>query len=314
MRSAGMSRRRILRWSACFALPTLLSQVTRAAEWKPSRPIEMLISYSAGGGADALGRYVNTVLASKAGWTVLAVNKPGAGGALMLRTLQKAAPYGQTVGLCLSLQLAQPPAADSPPFSLDDFTLLAGLARGPMALVTTSDNGFNDIPSMRQYSMREKRPIMLGSTPGLDWVASRIASALDIEVVGVPFKGGAEMLQNLLGGHIDLFLSGGSHLTLERAGKLRVVAAATRDRLPTSPDAPSLYEQGIKVVIESRFIVLGPKNMPREVASALSREFAAMMNDPAVRKYLESNLQIISAYLGPEDLKSALTAELALQK
>lgn len=180
-----------------------------------------------------------------------------------------------------------------------------------MALVTRSEQAFTDLASMKRLAQREARPITIGTTPSLEWIVPRIGSGLGIEVTPVNFKGGAEMLQATLGGHVDVFLSGGSHLPLEKAGRLRVVAAVTRERLPTSPDAATLIEQGIPASVDSRFVVIGPKNLPAEVASTLSTEFGTVMRDPEVRRHLEGTLSLIAAYLPPEEMRRALIAEAA---
>jgi tripartite-type tricarboxylate transporter receptor subunit TctC len=309
-RKRPLRRREVLRWAGVGTLLPLLASTARAA-WKPARPIEMIISYSAGGGADTLARYLIGALRSRTQWTIVPLNKAGAGGGLMLSDLQRAAPDGHTIGLCLSLQLGRSLAPGLPAYTIDDFTPIAAVARGPMALVARSEQMFTDLAGMKQLAQREKRPITIGTTPSLEWIVPRIGSDLGVEVTQVNFKGGAEMLQATLGGHVDAFLSGGSHLPLEKAGRLRVVAAVTPERLPTSPDAPTLIEQGVQASVDSRFVVIGPKNMPAEVAAELSSEFGAVMADPEVRRHLENTLSLISAYLPPEAMKRALAAEAA---
>lgn len=307
-------RRALLRAGGIFALGAAGGRGAHGATWTPGRPIEQLVSYSAGGGADALARYLNGLIATRNRWTIVTLNRPGGGGHVMLQSLQQAAPDGHTTGLCLSLQLGQPATPGGPLPSLDDFTWIAGVALAPMALVTRSEQRFSDVASLRAFALAEKRAITLGTTPSLEWVGDRLASALGIAVTSVPFKGGAEMMQSTLGGHVDLYVSGGSHIPLEKAGRLRTVAALTRNRLPTSPDAASLTELGIRAAIDSRFVVLAPKGLPADTAAALTAAYADAMADEGVRRHLENTLNLIGAWLPPAELRRTLALEVAAAK
>ena len=307
------ARRRDFVVAAAGTLAALRAGPSAASDWKPSRPIEVLISYSAGGGADALARYLIAALRTRTQWTLVPVNRAGAGGGLMLQSLQQASPDGHTLGLCLSLQLGQPLAPGLPAYAVDDFTPIAALARAPMALVTRTEQPFSDLAGLRRLAAAERRAVTIGTTPSLEWVVPRLASGLGVELTGVPFKGGAEMLQATLGGHVDAFLSGGSHLPLEKAGRLRVLAAVTADRLPTSPGAPSLRELGMPVSVDSRFVLLAPRGLPAPVAATLAAALAEVMADPEVRRHLETTLSLIAAYLPPEEMRRTLAAEAATQ-
>lgn len=303
-----ISRRTFVQLVPLSALSTVFPALTHANTWKPSRAVDLLISYSAGGGADTLARYIMKAVQEKDELMFVPVNKAGAGGSIMLSALQAANPDGYTIGMCLSLQLKALPDSGRPSFVISDFTPIAGLARAPMALVAPSERPFSDLRSMAAYSQQEKRPINLGSSPDLAWVAPRVAAVLGIDIVSVPFKGGAEMLQSALGGHIDLYLSAGSHVSLEKAGRLRVVAAVTSDRLPMTPNVATLKEQGVDAAVDARFIVMGPKDLAADAAAVLSNAFARAMADEDVRRHVTSDLNLIVDYLGPGELQQVVTA------
>lgn len=279
-----------------------------AADWKPTRPVELLISFPPGGTADALGRFVAHRLGEKTKAVVVVSNRPGGGGVIMHRALQAAKQDGHTIGLCASYELTySSQERGASPYGIDDFTYLAGLARSPHCLVAKPGVGLDTIEQIRAYALK-KGSLSVGVAAPFDWLAERLGEDLGINAIGVPFKGGAEMMQQVMAGHLDLTWSAGSHAPLEKAGTLKVVIALTQDRLPGNPDVPTLRERGGKLVVESRFLIVGPKTLSAPAAAALTAALADVMADPAMQADV-SNRGLVPAYLDGAQLRQSMHAE-----
>jgi len=281
------------------------------ADWTPTKPIELLISFPPGGTADVLGRMIGQRLTQNKGWTVVANNRPGGAGIIMHRALQAAKADGHTIGLCASYDVTYPSQErGATPADINDFTYIAGLARSTHCLVARPDSGLDTIDKIRAYAKR-KGSISVGVAAPFDWLAKGLGQDLGINAVGVPFKGGAEMMQQLMGGHLDLSWSAGSHGPLEKAGKVVVVVALTQDRLPTHPSIPSMHEMGGKLIVESRYLIIGQKDMPRDVADTLTKAIGEVAMTPAMQADV-ANRGLAPSFLSGAALRQSIEAEAAI--
>ena len=287
-----------------MALPSL----ARAA-WAPSRPIELMTSFPAGGTADALARYVAHRLTEHKSWRVVVTNRPGGGGVIMHRALQNARADGHAIGLCASYELTYTSVErGAAPFEIDQFTYLAGLARSPHCLVAKPGSEVDTLDKMRAYALR-KGSLSVGVAAPFDWLAPQLGADLGINAIGVPFKGGAEMMQQVVGGNLDVSWSAGSHAPLEKAGQVKMVLALTRDRLPSNPDVPTARELGGKLVVESQFLVVGGKGLPDEVSRAFTEAIGEVMALPAMRADV-TNRGLIPAFTDGVQLRRSMELDL----
>ena len=313
-----MKRRRFLCGTAAaaatFASSTVVPPAAAATEdWHPDRPAELWISYPPGGGADAIARLLARGLAEHRQWSVVAMNRPGAGGSLMLKALAGARPDGLTLGLCLSNQLTYTAIElGQPPFSTDAFTWIAGIARSPFALVASAQGGLVTLGDVA--TLAAKRPVLIGVTSAMAWVPRRMAEAFGREITAVPFKGGAEMVQSTLAGHVDLCVNAGGHLALERAGKVVVVASLLSTRLPTSPKAGTMREQGIDLEVDSRFALMAPPGLPEPVSVAWSRAIGEIFSSTDLAGRIETGLGLIPAYQDGNAIRASISREIAVAR
>jgi tripartite-type tricarboxylate transporter receptor subunit TctC len=289
------------------------AQAAAADDWHPGRSVELWISYPPGGGGDAIARMLTQTLAERRHWTVAALNRPGAGGSLMLKSLAGAKPDGLTVGLCLSNQLTYTPIElGQPPFASDSFTWIAGLARSPFALVASAQSGLATLADVA--ALGAKRPVLVGVTSSMAWVPKRMSEAMNREFTAVPFKGGAELVQNTLAGHVDLCVNAGGHLALERAGRVVVVASLLPERLPTSPNAGTMREQGVDIEIDSRFALLAPPGLPATVAQAWSRAVGDLFTSSDLAQRIETGLGLIPAWQDGDRIRDSIAREISIAR
>lgn len=277
----------------------LLSGAAAAAApaWAPTRPIEILVSFPAGGTADTLARLVADRLAKAHDWPAVIVNRPGGGGIVLQNSLKSARPDGHTIGFGASYELTYPIGERVQVDRLRDFDALCSVAAFPTCIMTRPGAGFDTVDDWRRKAASGKA-ITLGVSPPFEWIGERLGRALKMDIVAVPFRGSSEMNQQLLGGTLDLALSGGSHVSLERAGRAKVVYAATKDRMPSHPGVPTLRELGTQLFIQARFLLFASKELPPGVRSALSDMFARVAKEAPMQEALRERGLIPEALTG----------------
>lgn len=301
--TANIRRRRLVFGAALLgAVPGVRAAISA------DRPIELLVSFAAGGTADALARLVSQKLRDVRKWNVLVVNRPGAGGILMQRTLKSAKPDGHTIGLGGSGELTYPPTEGSEtPYALKDFAPLAGIADFPHCLVGKPTAALDTLEQWRAHA-KTKGSLSIGFTPPYERAVSRLGTDLGINIVPVPFKGGAEMAQQVIAGNLDLSWSAGAHVPLEKSGMLKVFLALTPKRLPGYPQVPTAKQFGSSVAVESRFIVFGASELPADIKAEWEKALGEVMSDPATHATIDSR-GLIASFRSGRPLMEALAVE-----
>lgn len=232
----------------------------------------------------------------------------------MQRSLAGSAGDGQVLGVCASYQLVYSPEGyGAPPFGIDSFQYLAGLASSPMCVVARAESQIRSIDQLRSIAAA-KGSLTIGVTPPFNWLGERLGSDLGIKLVSIPYKGSGELLPALLGGHIDLSLSSGGHIPYERSGAMRVIVALTHGRLPANPDVPTVRELGGRLLIESRFLVLAPKALGKEQAFALTLAIEESATSPRLQPRLATSLGLSPVFTKPGPLLLQLQLEAAAAK
>ena len=262
----------------------------------PSRPIRLLVPAPAGGGADLLARTLAAHLTERRGWNVVVENKPGAGGNIAGQEVARAAPDGYNLLVGDSGQLAINGALyPSMPFdALRDFTPITQLASFPILMVAAADVPVKNVADLTALAKKSPGKLSYAST-GIG-TPQHLAGHLfvqqaGIDMIHVPFKGGAPALTALLGGEPQIaFIGVPPTLPHVRAGKLRALAITTKARTPLLPDVPTMKESGFGDYEASVwFGLVGPVALPPPVVQALNTAFRAALSDPAVQKKLADN-------------------------
>jgi tripartite-type tricarboxylate transporter receptor subunit TctC len=255
------------------------------------------VSFPPGGTADALARLFGDRLQKSHNWPSVIVNRPGAGGILLQNALKSARPDGHTVGFGASYELTYPIGERVQVDRLRDFDALCSVAAMPVCIMVRPGAGLDNVEDWRRKAAAGKG-ISFGVSPPFEWIAERIARALKIDMVAIPFRGSSEITQQLLGGTLDLALSGGSHVPLERSGRAKVIYAVTKERMPSHPNVPTLREIGVNVVIQSRFLMFASREAPAAARSALSDAFAQVAADRSMQEAVRERGLIPEALTG----------------
>ena len=275
------SRRQIvLGTAASLALPRLAF-----AQAFPAQPIKYICPWPAGGSTDAVMRSIADSAGKALGQKVIVENKPGAGGMLGANELVNAKPDGYTLAQ-LPHGVFRIPHMQKVQFdTLKDFTWIACLTGYTFGLVVPADSPVKSIADLVAYAKANPEKFTYGSTgigtsPHL--AVEEFAQRAGIKLTHVPFKGNADNMQAVLGGHTMAASDATGWAPHVDAGKLRLLATYGSKRTKRWPNVPTLDELGYKTVSDSPFGVCGPKGMDPAVVKTLHDAFKKTLEDPAV--------------------------------
>ena len=282
-----LSRRRLLLASAAaLAAPT--SRVMAAGDIGGGKPITLLVSYPAGGGADVMARLIAPRLAESLGQPVVVENKPGASGTIAAAQVARATPDGTTLLLDASSFAVNPALFDKLPYdTATAFAPLGVLALFPNVLVCTPSFEAKSLADVLRLARAQPGKLAYASSG--NGSAQHLAGALfealaRVDLTHVPYRGGGPALNDVMGGQVPLFFANvASSLGHIQSGRLRPLAVTSRLRSRVLPDLPSMDEAGLKgyEVLEWN-AVLAPVGVSAPVKAKLAAAIRKAMADPEV--------------------------------
>lgn len=271
----------------------------------PSRPIEFVVPFGAGGGSDILARAIAKVIADERLLPVPLVvsNRPGGSGAVGWSYIlsKRGDPYFLTT---VSGSFWTTPLLGLAPFKPADFTPVAGIALDTFFFVVRAESTYRTLRDVVEVARKEPELITVGGSAAAS--DDRVTTALleraaKIKFNYIVFGGSGPALTNLLGGHISsAWLNPGEGLEQIRAGKLRALAVTSTERLKAFPNVPTFLELGYDVVWEQfRGVAMAP-GVPADAVKVMSDAFLRMCRTQRWQKeYIEANF-LVSICQGPE--------------
>lgn len=294
-------------FAACAAaLPALaLPAGAYAGEWKPQRPVEMVIMAGQGGGADKLARAIQTMIQKNdlSNMPFLPVNKGGGSGAEALRYLKDQAGNPHLIMATLNSYYTTPLMTDIG-VDIAEFTPIARLAVDEFVLWVNADSPIKTLDDYVAAVKEKGRDFKMGGT-GTNQedslVTAMIENAFKIKHTYLPFQGGGDVAKALLGGHVHATVNNPSEaMQFYRAGKLRPLAAFSETRLAELPDVPTMKELGHDLTYNMQRSFVAAPGMPKEVQDYYVELFRKVDQHPEWVKYAE-NMSLNRAFLaGPE--------------
>ena len=281
----------LVRIAAWIALPVaaLLGAVPAPAQTYPARQIELVVPFVAGGTTDNIARMLAQRFSDQWRQTVVVTNRPGGGSTIGTHAVAKAPPDGHTL-LVTTIGFAITPALQKLPYdAANDFAPVSELASVPLVLVVH--------PSVPAKTLPEFIALAKSQPGGLDYASSGTGTSphlaaemfctmAGVKLVHVPFKGNAEGLNAMLGGHVKVYFAlVPAVLQHVRAGTLRAIAVTTETRLAALPDVPTIAELGFpNYEITSWQGLFAPAGTPKDVVAKINAETVAMLNTPDIRQ------------------------------
>jgi tripartite-type tricarboxylate transporter receptor subunit TctC len=274
-----------------LALATLALSFAASAQPYPSKPVKIIAPFAPGGSADTLGRLIAQKLTEQLKESFVVENKPGAGGVLGSELVSNAPPDGYTLLVSgIASHVIAPQLPQGTPYDpLKDFTHIALLGGPPAVLAVT--------PSLPAKNLKEfielakTKPLSYGSpgngTQG-QLVAELFKREAGIDLQHVPYKGAANAVSDLMGGHIPAVSTTLSTAASQiKAGKARALALSSSARLPDYPDVPTFAESGFPNIVGTVWFSLsGPAGLPPEIVERLNAEVRRALELSDVRARL----------------------------
>jgi len=307
-------RRLLLALASACALTAMVP--AQAAELFPTRPITLILPFPAGGVSDGQLRALAAAASKDLGQPIVVVNRPGNGGTLAPAAMARSsAPDGYTIALAVRTLLRLPHLSKVSYDPLHDFTYVIGLSGFSFGIVVRSDAPWKTLKDMLDDARARPGAIAYGATGrgSSGHVAlERLARAAGVRLNFVPYKGTAEVANDLLGGHLAVYSDAGWGGLLE-SGKVRVLATMGEARPKRWPQVPTLKELGYDIVVTSPIGLIGPRGMDPAIVARLHDAFRRAMSDPAYVRAMEQNDQV-PEYLGSEAYAHSAAREFAREK
>jgi tripartite-type tricarboxylate transporter receptor subunit TctC len=270
-------------------------------DWAPKGSIKLQIGFGAGGSTDTLGRIVAAKVEENTGWNVVVENKPGGGGVAMLSGLMNAKPDGSTLGLAVNVPILINLAkrGDQLPFKIDTFDYIGTITKGEVALVAKADAPFNDIDGVIALAKKKKLAIAFDAVTQ-QMIMSAVKNQAGVDFKFVKHKSGAEQIQSILGGHVDVGCPAGAHIKYLQSGDLKMIAVFGKDRYSYSPDTKTLIESGYNYYLDPYYYLAAPKGLPADVKASLAGVFDKAIQSDKVKTAIANTLKAQPYNLGPE--------------
>ena len=275
--------------AACAAALAMLAASPCGAQTYPTRQIELMVPFVAGGTTDNMARLIGQRLSDKWGQPVIVNNRPGGGSTIGTNIVAKATPDGHTL-LITTIAFAINAGLHKQPYdAIKDFAAVTEISSIPIMLVVHPSLPVMNLKDFIAYTKSQPAGVDYASSgPGTSThlAAEMFKSMSGANLVHVPFKGNAEVMNALLGGHVKVhFGLSASSLQHVRSDKLHVLAVTTEKRLAELPDVPTIAELGYPgYEISSWQGVFAPAGTPKEIVGKLSGEIARMIDTPEVRE------------------------------
>ncbi|MGJ3699971.1 Bug family tripartite tricarboxylate transporter substrate binding protein [Variovorax sp. AFSI2.2] len=283
-------RRRLLALVGVLALGASVN--AGAADAYPSRPIKILVGYSAGGAVDAIARSVGQRMSAILGQPVVVENKPGAGTNIAVKALIGSPPDGYTLLLAANALAVNPSLFEPAPYDLErDLTPVASVGRVPVVFSVREGSAIKTLPELVAAAKARPGGVTVatpgnGSTPHLAMELFQHTAGLSLR--HVPYKGGAQALTDLLGGHVDVVAVNALEvLPLAKSGKLKVLAVMGGERAAVLPGVPTVAESGYPGFESSVWYgFVAPAGLPQPLQAKLHDAVQKALASPEVRDQL----------------------------
>jgi tripartite-type tricarboxylate transporter receptor subunit TctC len=297
-----------------LALAALSSSAAHAQAY-PAKPIRLVVPFPPGGPLDLAGRAIGDHLARAWGQPVVVENKPGAGGNIGADIVAKSPADGYTLLMgALSTHAVNPHLYAKMPYdALKDFAPVTLVAVTPNVLVVNSSvaaSSVNDLIALAKAS-----PGKLSFASGSNGSAGHLAGELfktlaGIDIVHVPYKGGAPAMQDLLGGQVQFMFDNLANAMAQiRAGRLKAIAVTTAKRSPLAPELPTMAEAGVPGFdISTWYGIMAPAGTPPDVVRKLNAEIVRFLGSDEMREKLKAQ-GAEPAPMTPEQFDAFIRAE-----
>ena len=290
-----LPRRKIARIFVFTFLVLLISISLAMAQDYPSRPITLIVQFSAGTTTDIIARRLAEEVSKTLGQPVVCVNKAGGGGSVGVAEILRSKPDGYTIGCVNMPALAIIPHMQNLPYDpLKDIAHICVIQPYEYGIYIKGDSPWNSLKDLTDYARNNPGKVIYGS-PGTGTtnhiIMVRIGQENKLNWKHVPYRGDGEIIPAMLGGHVHA--ASGSPVAVVpqvKGGKLKLLMVTSKDRWLYLPEVPTLLESGYKF-FQSSYLSLGaPAGIPEGIRSKLEEAFRKVMQNPAILEEFQKKL------------------------
>jgi tripartite-type tricarboxylate transporter receptor subunit TctC len=303
--------------SLVLLLLLFLPSATALAQDYPSRPITMIVPFSAGGPGDVIARILGAAMSAPLKQSFVIENVVGAGGTLGTNRVAKATPDGYTLLLMHVGQATAPALYAKLPFDpVSDFSMIGLVTDVPMILVARPNFPAKNLKELVERIRSENDKMTMGNV-GLG-SASQLCglmfmSTTDTKLTSVYYKGGGPALNDVIAGHIDVYCDPATGPTPHiQSGTIKGYAITSKKRVPTLPDVPTSAEAGVPAFdVTTWYGLYAPRGTPKPVVATLVAALQSALKDPAlINRFGELSMTPVEQERAtPEALEAFLKAE-----
>ena len=289
--------------SIAFLLCCLPSPVW-AADVYPNRPINMIVPFAPGGGADLGSKVMADKISPFLGQPILSIYKPGGSGSLGASLVAKAKPDGYTLLVGSLSPLLMAPIVKKLDYQLEDFVFIALFGKGPIWLAVRTNAKWKDLRDFIRDAKASPGSLNVGSYGSLSvghLMLEDLSKQAKIKVNHVPFKSSGEAMTALLGGHVDAAMLMNASGQYE-SGEIRILAAAVDEKLDGLPEVPIFKDFGFNIVSNQWVGLCAPKATPKPIVDKLyDAHKKAFERYPKELKESLRKVEYWTYFFGPEE-------------
>jgi tripartite-type tricarboxylate transporter receptor subunit TctC len=283
-----------------FAMVLLLISGLGLAQRYPTRPVSLIIPWSAGGSTDLTARALAPILEKNLGVPFQPVNRTGGGGAVGHGAIAQGRPDGYTIGI-ITLEVILPPWVAQTKIDAEQFTPISLLVLNPVAIVVRKDAPWRSVQEL--IADIKQNPGKYKASGTAKWGSYDFARLGFLKTIGakenalpwVPSQGAAAALQELIAGGVNVaFTAIGEASALVKSGEARFLAFMTDKRFSTFPEVPTLKEVGVDWTFASFLMAAAPKYTLPSVVDVLDKAFAKAVQDPEFVRFMNNANLVIN--------------------
>lgn len=302
--------RRSVRIALCLAM--LLGPLGPGiAQQFPTKEVQIIIPYAPGGATDLVFRALAASTSKYLGKAVIVENKAGGGGAVGFTDAMRARPDGHTLVTAITPITILPHQVKTA-FTYRDFEPVINVVLDPAMFQVRADSPWKTLPEFLDYARKNPGMITVGNSGaggGVHLIALAFEKAAGVRLNHIPFAGGGPSVTALLGGHIHaVSVSPPEGIPHVKAGKLRIIALFSAQRMSDFPNVPTVREQGVAFTMSQWRGLAAPKGTPAAAIKVLHDAFKKGMEDPAFQKNA-ADMSVALAYLGSADFGKLMAAD-----
>ena len=293
-----------------------LAQPALALDW-PQKPVRVLVPFGAGGSSDTITRFIAQRLGERFSQQFVVENRPGAAGVVAAEAVMRAPADGYTLMMGNRSQLTIAPAVAKTPYDpVKDFAPISIVGTNPFVLVVHPSIPADNLADFVAYVRKQpqKLPYAASGAGSLSHLGMALfLKRAGIELTAVTYKGGAQPLTDVLGGHVPIYLANLSavvpHAT---SGMLRLLAVSGEKRTPQIPNVPTFIEAGFPGFTTYTWQgLVAPAGTPKAIIDTIAQEVARVVKDPKILEHLAAD-GYDALGNAPDEFAAMISADVAL--